>query len=426
MPLKQKALAFWPNLNSNIPADWSRINAYNARFFQGDGSGFTTPSDTDQASHGHTVNEHDHDGNSHNHKFLSKSVVGASTTVTVGFSFSFSRVTHAHAFTLSSLETITYQTTASFATGVATAYPLSVKLIPMSPDDDLQDLPVDAVCFTALSAAPSGFAVTNGDPGTSDYGGLFVIGADPGGDAGGAIGSDDHDHTQSHGLVADDHGHSSVPAGLAAAARAGIVAIMTYPDRSHHTVRMRDTPSGAVSTDSGNVDVTSSSPAFIELLGIQNLGSPATPGGVIVGWRDSVASIPADFVLCDGTGGTPDCRDLQIRITTDSGTIGDTGGSNAHGHSRNHGHVHSAGHVHTAAVLDSGSVGSDFTPGGNVVLDNVPHLHTWTVNSTVPTIQNATLTTTDEDGRQDYRTLVWIQKVSVGGIAVLRRRRGRY
>jgi microcystin-dependent protein len=84
--------------------------------------------------------------------------------------------------------------------------------------------------------------------------------------------------------------------------------------------------------------------ASITLTGGGTLG---VPSGVIVMWSGTVANIPADWVLCDGSNGTPDLRnrfvvgahsDGQSGVTfnADTGAIsgnyspGNTGGEVAH------------------------------------------------------------------------------------------------
>lgn len=84
--------------------------------------------------------------------------------------------------------------------------------------------------------------------------------------------------------------------------------------------------------------------ASITLTGGGSLGIPS--GGIIM-WSGTVASIPADWVLCDGSNGTPDLRnrfvvgahsDGQSGVTfnADTGAIsgnyspGNTGGEVAH------------------------------------------------------------------------------------------------
>ena len=51
------------------------------------------------------------------------------------------------------------------------------------------------------------------------------------------------------------------------------------------------------------------------------------PSGAIMMWSGSIASIPAGWALCDGTGGTPDLRDKFVQGAPAGVNPGNTGGS---------------------------------------------------------------------------------------------------
>jgi len=53
---------------------------------------------------------------------------------------------------------------------------------------------------------------------------------------------------------------------------------------------------------------------------------------MIVMWSGSIVSIPAGWVLCDGTNGTPDLRDKFIVGAGGTYNPGDTGGAATHTH----------------------------------------------------------------------------------------------
>lgn len=56
------------------------------------------------------------------------------------------------------------------------------------------------------------------------------------------------------------------------------------------------------------------------------------PSGVIVMWSGSITNIPNGWVLCDGSDGTPDLRNMFIIGAGSSHNIGDTGGEPDHNH----------------------------------------------------------------------------------------------
>ena len=87
--------------------------------------------------------------------------------------------------------------------------------------------------------------------------------------------------------------------------------------------------------------------------------SATIPGGLIVMWSGSIASIPGGWALCDGNNGTPDLRDKFIvgakqddggvAKTNIEGSLKQTGGCTSHAHT-----INSYGHNHNVTS------GSDF------------------------------------------------------------------
>jgi len=98
------------------------------------------------------------------------------------------------------------------------------------------------------------------------------------------------------------------------------------------------------------------------------------PIGFIALWSGSIASIPAGWQLCDGTGGTPDLRDLFIVGAGLHYIVGATGGAETHSHP-----FTSDGHFHTLAAgfnLAAGGVWSNQTntKTDTGTTDSVSHL----------------------------------------------------
>lgn len=117
------------------------------------------------------------------------------------------------------------------------------------------------------------------------------------------------------------------------------------------------------------------------------------PNGAIVMWSGTVANIPNDWALCDGTNGTPDLRGLFIVGAGGAYTPGDTGGVDSvtlatsqipsHTHTATSGsaggHTHTmgaaGGHDHGAATGSAG--GHTHTTGSNG-----SHSHSGSTNTT--------------------------------------------
>lgn len=85
-----------------------------------------------------------------------------------------------------------------------------------------------------------------------------------------------------------------------------------------------------IGTNSGQV-ITAASNGTLPVLDGRNLKN-VLPSGIIMMWSGSIASIPANFKLCDGSNGTPDLRDKFIVGAGLSYVPGATGGSTTHTH----------------------------------------------------------------------------------------------
>jgi hypothetical protein len=74
-------------------------------------------------------------------------------------------------------------------------------------------------------------------------------------------------------------------------------------------------------------------------------GSGSIPSGCIIIWSGAIGSVPAGYLLCDGTNGTPDLRNSFVLGAGNSYTVGQTGGSKD---------AIVVSHTHTATVTDPG------------------------------------------------------------------------
>lgn len=103
--------------------------------------------------------------------------------------------------------------------------------------------------------------------------------------------------------------------------------------------------------------------------------------GIIL-WPGAIVDIPANWVLCDGTNGTPDLRNVFIVGAGDAYTVDDTGGEDA----SNLEHRHASGGY--AAAEDShthdvtGSTAADSHSHGDGTLAAASDAHTHALNTT--------------------------------------------
>jgi microcystin-dependent protein len=95
--------------------------------------------------------------------------------------------------------------------------------------------------------------------------------------------------------------------------------------------------------------------------------SAAFISGMIIIWSGSLGSIPAGWVLCDGTNATPDLRDRFVVAAGNTYAVGATGGTAdaivvSHTHTlTDPGHVHTANFVRNASGAFSSTAGSNLT-----------------------------------------------------------------
>jgi len=111
------------------------------------------------------------------------------------------------------------------------------------------------------------------------------------------------------------------------------------------------------------------------------------PGGIIVMWSGTLATIPDGWTLCDGGNGTPDLRDKFIYGCSAAENPGATGGAATHQHSYSQvpSHTHGVGtlgadsagaHTHGAGSLEADSGGAHTHGTGTLAIGGVGnHTH---------------------------------------------------
>lgn len=106
------------------------------------------------------------------------------------------------------------------------------------------------------------------------------------------------------------------------------------------------------------------------------------PQGVIAMWSGTIASIPANWILCDGQNGTPDLRDKFIKGAAPATQPGAVGGALTHAHANHPTLVHAGAAVadHPALAHAGAAVAnhSALAHIGNAVADHAAHTHTYT------------------------------------------------
>jgi len=416
------AIALWPYAAGTEPNGFTWDTDYNGRYLQGGGAGYTGPANGGATSHLHTANVHGHTGNSHTHDF-SAAAESSSTTISVATkpptATALTKVGHGHTSQTSSSATITYQSTVPTISSVA-AHPPYIRCITLTPDDDEQYYPAGAIAFgDDAGDVPTGFVVTDGDSPIGDLNDRYIYG--PHHLSGGGVtgGSATHSHTSSHTHGINNHSHASTLCGTSTLILTRVAGVPSTDVREsrHHDVTLTAKALADLSSDDANLGNANNDPVAIKLLGLQlpTTESNRNSNGMIIPYQGDPADLPADWLLCDGTNGTPNCLDCQVKITTTGADLKNTLGSNTHTHTCTaHGHTHSGNHNHNTSISPCND---NMTKGGalNVAIrgygfDN--HWHTWSVSSETPTLQNQTMTLSGTvDIRYRYRTVVYIKYV---------------
>lgn len=114
---------------------------------------------------------------------------------------------------------------------------------------------------------------------------------------------------------------------------------------------LQDSAGGTIATYDDIYGILGTIPAVASVL----------PTGMILLWSGSIGSIPAGFLLCDGTNSTPDLRNRFIIGAGSTYSVNQTGGSAdsivvSHNHTATS-TVTDPGHFHTLPVVVSDAIG---------------------------------------------------------------------
>lgn len=417
MTIPTSGRVFWTGAHAGIPANWTRDTDFDDKFLEGAASA-QDPGDTGGAtSHNHTANTHTHTGNVHTHTFSAGASTGGDTNYVAHVTkppppYTATAKPHSHNSINSNSTAITYDNTVVTINSTSDVRPEFMRVIVIGPDDGNQDIPQNTVALWDGISLPSGWELTDGGDSRPNMNGKFMLGMTTGGDGGGTGGSNTHTHIAvTHTHTADAHTHSSKLCGDSSDTLGTLNPVLqqlSYASK-HHNVTLTSTATGSPSSDVITVNSASSEPAYLKLLGIHNSsGGADTPDNVIIGYVGTIASIPSGWELYS------DAESNQIKITTSTGEIGDTSGSDTHTHTTvTHTHTHSS-HTHGSSVAETNTIfcQSDSNPTESSFV-YPGHGHTWTIGSSTPTLQNTQVTMSTDDVRYSYRTILFIKKTSI-------------
>ena len=136
--------------------------------------------------------------------------------------------------------------------------------------------------------------------------------------------------------------------------------------------------------------------------------------GIIIDWPGTLASIPTDWLLCDGNNSTPNMLGKYALSVGASEDPGATGGSTTHTHSSTaHGHTQNT-HSHTNT---SGTGGNTKTgQEGSTTVAHGGHTHTGTTSSDIATNQTNAITTDTASNDPPFHKVAPIIDNSIAGV----------
>lgn len=363
----EEIISLWPGTVGSIPTGWVREALLDDRYLLG------APAATEPGTAG-GQSTHTHTSPSHTHTFSGSFPSGTRTTP-LGRARTPS-LFHSHGSTTSNPGTVSITAASNDAP--------YVEFVAVKASAD-EGIPNGGCAFYNSGSLPTNWVECDGTGGTIDARNRFPKGAGAGSGGGGTGGSSDaHTHTNSHShsskqSAASDSTGNTTATGFGGAAGA-----------HRHNVSLL--------TKSITINNGDAQPPWKKLMCIENqTGGADAPSGVIVPYLRLLADIPSGWVLCDGSGGTPDMRDYFIKNASGSGEIGNTGGADSHTHT-------TVNHNHTASA--SAALTEVYALTGVTTVQINSHSHFWSVGSSAVTI-NSNLSKTNYPL---YRTVVFLQK----------------
>lgn len=428
MAVPSGVIFIWAGSNASIPAGWVRETALDDKYPKGHGA------ENPNVAGGNNV--HSHSG-SHSH-----SLVGHNHTYVTGLSNEWTAgdysggnpdggennicAKHDHGSgTTSGISGGSLQS-ATVTWGSVNHEPPYHKVIFIKPSATVAPIKTGIIAHYNGALAPLGYNFCDGNNSTPDLRDRYLKGASAGADAGSPSGATSHQHTVTHGHTANPHSHSgNTPNnGNPYGARQSQAPDSGHATTAHqHAVTLNnatDTVANFVKTDAGASDVVE--PAY-KKVGLVQCSTPSLKLGLVAMWLGSVASVPKNWAVCDGSNGTIDMRDRFIKVPTTLAGNGAIGGSNTHTHSPiSHTHSPTGSHSHT------GSTGGSLqnrerraaNSGAGIVLGYDTHPIS-SVSSVSPTYSSDNLPADTVDNQPPYRTVAYIQlnKLDPAGASLL-------
>lgn len=413
MAVPLNVIVMWPGTDSSIPTGWSRVTDMDTRFPKGTANAANPDNTGGAANHTHGSSGHTH---SRNHGHGATTTGGPSgRTGSYGNSGNPGSGNHTHTATPGSNNTTSGSGGSSWDSDGND--PNFFRMLFIESDGTPSGYPDDCVTMYGSASAPTDWTEHSGSLNR------FPLGMTGGGNGGGTGGGGSHTHSAGgHTHTLGTHGHGNATTGGPSAGAGTTYGKGDPMNRNNHTHTM-STSSGGSAT-SGSVGATTSGtsyePSFRRLLGIENTSGANTDTiGVIVMWLQTLASIPPQYNLCDGSNGTPDMRDRFIQFaSTGGGDVLDTGGSDGHTHGGGS-HSHSVGSHSHAVNTNNANTFSGYDYDG-APIPTQAHTHSGSTPGNSSSLSGAASVSSTSDTQPTFRTVAYIEQaesISAGGFA---------
>lgn len=396
-------ILIWTGTNASIPLDWERVTSLDGKFLKGTANGVDPNTTGGSDTHSHTSPTHTHSMVSHGHAIVTN---GDSDSRGNEPGSSVADVGHTHSGTINGLSGGTLNDATSYQS--ASTLPPYYEVIFITPARDSANVVNGIIAFFGISTTPNGWTFCNGDSSTPDLRNKYLRGAGTGANSGTTGGTLNHAHTVDHGHTAVGHTHSGSSGGN------------TYNNRSNaggpsaagshsHTIYL-DSASTSVNSYTGSAGSGDTvEVSYKKLIPIQSDGTQPSSGLIAI-WLGTLATIPAGWILCDGSNVTLDLRGLYPKCSDTTGNVGGIGGANTHTHAASNSHTHTATGTHTHSGSTDTFNANLGVNGDAGVHSSVTHSHTLnSVDSQTASWNNQTISADSASNEPAYRTVAFIQ-----------------
>lgn len=419
MAIPSGVILIWTGTHATIPSGWSRETTLDDKYPKAWGAS-VAPNVTGGANtHTHT-GSHTHTMNAHNHTFS----IGANKETdeaTSGSGIIGSKHSHGGSGSTNASSGGGLVSNGTWAS--VNQEPPYYKVIFVKPTGTVAALPANICAHYYGTTAPASWNFCDGTNSTPDLRNKYLKGAGTGADAGAGSGGTTHVHNISHTHTVSAHAHTGQTNsdGEDYGSRQTGSHENWFACTSHyHTVYASNVTSTASTYTNTTAGGDTVEPAY-KKLGVIKATVGAMRKGMVGLWLGATASIPNNWVLCDGNNGTHDLRDKFIKIGATLAENNATGGANTHTHSAvSHTHTGNS-HTHTFTHGQCSNFNrKDSGTGGGVQDEN--HGHALTNGSYTTTVYSTDNMTADTvDNQPAYRTVAYIQldKLTYGGSHLL-------